>query len=237
MCSHSIYINSKSKSAMRSSPPSHWKLTASAPSCHRNFSVSLVLRIFKIFDKDSTFMPNDIGRSPLNSNRRLPRQQRHPRHVRAVPGLNLDTLLVAVEVHVLAEALERIDDLLPQYGLGEVSLARPAPQRGGASSGVIGGTRGGDRGGTNGGALGGGAATSAAPGEATLTAALTCEANPATIPERVWSSMACKIKLSSDSMSQSFAVRSVGTASTLQGSSSTRRTRRPRASPSASRRP
>ena len=48
MCSLSIYINSKTKSAMRSSPPSHWKLTASAPSCHRNFSVSLVLRIFNL---------------------------------------------------------------------------------------------------------------------------------------------------------------------------------------------
>mmetsp|Transcript_7942 Transcript_7942/g.22005 ORF Transcript_7942/g.22005 Transcript_7942/m.22005 type:complete len:212 (-) Transcript_7942:173-808(-) len=67
MCSLSICINFKSKSAMRSSPPSHWKLTVSAPLCHRTFSVSLGLHIFKILDKDSTFMPSDMGRSHLNS--------------------------------------------------------------------------------------------------------------------------------------------------------------------------
>ena len=36
------------------------------PSCHRTFSVSMVLHIIKILDQDSTFMPHDIGRSRLN---------------------------------------------------------------------------------------------------------------------------------------------------------------------------
>jgi len=67
MCSLSICINFKSKSAMRSSPPSHWKLTLSAPLCHRTFSESFGLHIFKILASESTFIPRDVGRSHLKS--------------------------------------------------------------------------------------------------------------------------------------------------------------------------
>mmetsp|Transcript_143825 Transcript_143825/g.365062 ORF Transcript_143825/g.365062 Transcript_143825/m.365062 type:complete len:262 (-) Transcript_143825:57-842(-) len=68
MCSLSICINFKSKSAIRSSsPPSHWKLTLSEPLCHRTFSESLGLHIFKILASESTFIPREVGRSHLNS--------------------------------------------------------------------------------------------------------------------------------------------------------------------------
>merc|ERR1719220_1058454 len=68
MCSLSICISFKSKSAMRSSPPlSHWKPTVSAPLCQRSFKESVGPHIFRIFASESTFMPNDVGRSHLKS--------------------------------------------------------------------------------------------------------------------------------------------------------------------------
>merc|ERR1712060_81376 len=52
---------------MRSSPPSHWKLTVSASFCHLNFSASLGPHIFRILARESTFMPREVGLSHLNS--------------------------------------------------------------------------------------------------------------------------------------------------------------------------
>merc|ERR1719284_862529 len=52
---------------MRSSPPPHWKLTLSPPLCQRTLSESLGPHIFKIFASDSTFIPREVGRSHLKS--------------------------------------------------------------------------------------------------------------------------------------------------------------------------
>mmetsp|Transcript_56743 Transcript_56743/g.160093 ORF Transcript_56743/g.160093 Transcript_56743/m.160093 type:complete len:254 (-) Transcript_56743:83-844(-) len=68
MCSLSICINFSWNSAMRSSSPlSHWKVTESASFCHFSFSESLWPHIFRILPRESTFMPSDVGRSHLNS--------------------------------------------------------------------------------------------------------------------------------------------------------------------------
>mmetsp|Transcript_14988 Transcript_14988/g.41061 ORF Transcript_14988/g.41061 Transcript_14988/m.41061 type:complete len:252 (-) Transcript_14988:63-818(-) len=68
MCSLSICMSFRSKSAMRSSSPlSHWKFTVSASALHRSLRESLGPHIFRILASESTFMPRDVGRSHLNS--------------------------------------------------------------------------------------------------------------------------------------------------------------------------
>mmetsp|Transcript_127873 Transcript_127873/g.272695 ORF Transcript_127873/g.272695 Transcript_127873/m.272695 type:complete len:205 (+) Transcript_127873:195-809(+) len=68
MCSLSICMSFNSNSLILSSSPlSHWKLIASESAWERNFSESLGPHILRIFPNDSTFMPNDVGRSHLNS--------------------------------------------------------------------------------------------------------------------------------------------------------------------------
>merc|ERR1719515_429952 len=68
MCSLSICINLSSKSAIRSSSPlSHWKLTVSASFCHLSFKESVGPHILKILPKESTFIPSDVARSHLKS--------------------------------------------------------------------------------------------------------------------------------------------------------------------------
>merc|ERR1719251_151240 len=63
-----ICISFRSKSAMRSSSPlSHWKLTMSAPALHRSLRESFCPHIFRILASESTFIPNDVGRSHLKS--------------------------------------------------------------------------------------------------------------------------------------------------------------------------
>jgi len=68
MCSLSIFMSLRSNSEMRSwSPPSHWKVTVSASDFQRSLKESLVPHIFRIFPKESTFIPRLVGRSHLNS--------------------------------------------------------------------------------------------------------------------------------------------------------------------------
>mmetsp|Transcript_5693 Transcript_5693/g.11623 ORF Transcript_5693/g.11623 Transcript_5693/m.11623 type:complete len:260 (+) Transcript_5693:161-940(+) len=68
MCSDSICISFKSKSAMRSSSPlSHWKFTVSASALHFSLRESLGPHIFKILASESTFIPREVGLSHLNS--------------------------------------------------------------------------------------------------------------------------------------------------------------------------
>merc|ERR1712124_225619 len=68
MCSLSICISFRSKSAMRSSSPlSHWKFNVSASFCQRSLRESLGPHILKIFASESTFMPKDVGLSHLKS--------------------------------------------------------------------------------------------------------------------------------------------------------------------------
>merc|ERR1719326_1609628 len=57
-----------SKSAILSSSPlSHWKLTVAASFCHLSFKESVGPHILKIFPRESTFIPSDVARSHLNS--------------------------------------------------------------------------------------------------------------------------------------------------------------------------
>mmetsp|Transcript_38236 Transcript_38236/g.76940 ORF Transcript_38236/g.76940 Transcript_38236/m.76940 type:complete len:242 (+) Transcript_38236:124-849(+) len=105
MCSDSMDINFRSKSAMRSSSPlSHWKLTVSASALHRNFKESLGPHIFKILASESTFIPKEVGLSHLNS---ANADSRNRRETRATWELSMDWTCKPFSLQSMLTSLHR----------------------------------------------------------------------------------------------------------------------------------